>query len=52
LEQGIVMICSYGDHADVTMFRDLNLEPLVIVDRDGKLTSEAGPSRRVEHKGG
>ncbi len=40
---GIVMICSYGDHADVTMFRDLNLEPLVVVDRDGKLTGEAGP---------
>ena len=40
---GLVMVCSYGDHADVMMFRDLKLEPLVIVDRDGYLTSEAGP---------
>jgi len=40
---GLVMICSYGDHADVVMFRDLGLEPIVIVDKDGKLTEEAGP---------
>jgi len=39
---GLVMICSYGDHADVVMFRDLKLEPTVVVDRDGRLTSEAG----------
>ncbi|MEM0001138.1 MAG: valine--tRNA ligase [Desulfurococcaceae archaeon] len=40
---GLVMICSYGDHADVAMFRDLKLEPTVIVDRSGYLTEEAGP---------
>ncbi|MCY0868902.1 MAG: valine--tRNA ligase [Desulfurococcus sp.] len=40
---GLVMICSYGDQRDVRMFRELGLEPTVIVDRDGRLTSEAGP---------
>ncbi|OYT40312.1 MAG: valine--tRNA ligase [Desulfurococcales archaeon ex4484_58] len=39
---GLVMVCSYGDQADVRMFRELNLEPCVIVDRDGRLTEEAG----------
>ncbi|ADV65367.1 valine--tRNA ligase [Desulfurococcus mucosus] len=40
---GLVMVCSYGDQADVKMFRDLGLEPLVIVSKDGYLTEEAGP---------
>ncbi|MEM1662390.1 MAG: valine--tRNA ligase [Desulfurococcaceae archaeon] len=39
---GIVMICSYGDQNDVRIFRELGLEPTVIIDRDGRLTSEAG----------
>ncbi len=40
---GLVMVCSYGDKVDVKMFRDLGLEPLVIVDKDGRMKSEAGP---------
>jgi len=40
---GMVMVCSYGDQADVAMFRDLRLEPEIIVDKDGRLTEEAGP---------
>jgi len=39
---GLVMVCSYGDHVDVQLFRDLKLEPIIIIDKDGKLTSEAG----------
>jgi len=39
---GLVMVCSYGDQADVRMFRELGLEPLVIIDRDGRLNNEAG----------
>jgi len=39
---GLVMVCSYGDHEDVRMFRDLGLTPLVIIDKDGKLKEEAG----------
>ncbi|MEM4490546.1 MAG: valine--tRNA ligase [Desulfurococcaceae archaeon] len=40
---GLVMICSYGDHDDVAMFRDLKLDPFVIVNKDGILTEDAGP---------
>lgn len=39
---GLVMVCSYGDQRDVKMFRDLGLEPLIIVSKDGYLTKEAG----------
>lgn len=39
---GIIMVCSYGDKSDVVMFRDLRLEPLVIINKDGILTEEAG----------
>ncbi len=40
---GLVMVCSYGDQADVKMFRDLGLEPLVIIDREGRMKPETGP---------
>ncbi len=40
---GLVMVCSYGDQVDVKMFRDLGLKPLVIIDKSGKMTKEAGP---------
>ncbi len=39
---GLVMVCSYGDQTDVKMFRELGLEPIVIIDRDGRLREEAG----------
>ncbi len=39
---GLVMVCSYGDQADIKMFRELGLEPIVIIDRDGRLKEEAG----------
>ncbi|MEL9908681.1 MAG: valine--tRNA ligase [Desulfurococcus sp.] len=39
---GLVMVCSYGDQRDVRMFRDLGLEPLIIVNKEGYLTKEAG----------
>ncbi len=40
---GLMMICSYGDEDDVRLFKELGLEPKVIVDEDGRLTEEAGP---------
>ncbi|MET1159707.1 MAG: valine--tRNA ligase [Thermoprotei archaeon] len=39
---GLVMVCSYGDQADVRMFRDLRLKPVVIITRDGRMSEEAG----------
>ncbi|MEM1864538.1 MAG: valine--tRNA ligase, partial [Desulfurococcaceae archaeon] len=40
---GIVMVCSYGDHLDVKIFRELGLEPTVIIDKNGILLDNAGP---------
>ena len=39
---GAVMVCSYGDHNDVALFRELNLEEVVAIGQDGRLTEAAG----------
>ncbi|MEM0294996.1 MAG: valine--tRNA ligase [Candidatus Korarchaeum sp.] len=39
---GLVMVCSYGDKVDVQLFRELGLEPKVVVKEDGTLNESAG----------
>jgi valyl-tRNA synthetase len=39
---GIVMICSFGDQGDVALFRELNLEPIVAIDTNARMTEKAG----------
>lgn len=39
---GMVMVCSYGDKADVEVFRDLNLRPTIIIDENGRMAEKAG----------
>lgn len=39
---GAVMVCSYGDHNDVTFFRELGLEEIISLDNMGKTTESAG----------
>jgi len=39
---GAVMVCSYGDHNDVALFRELDLEEVVAIGQDGRLTDAAG----------
>nr|AIF19114.1 valyl-tRNA synthetase (VARS, valS) [uncultured marine thaumarchaeote KM3_85_E11] len=39
---GAVMVCSYGDHSDVALFRELNLEEVVAIGQDGRMTDIAG----------
>ena len=39
---GAVMVCSYGDQNDVALFRDLELEEIVAIGLDGKMTEKAG----------
>jgi len=36
------MVCSYGDHNDVTLFRELKLEEVVSIGLDGRMTEAAG----------
>jgi len=40
---GLVMVCSFGDYSDIRLFRELNLEPNIAIDIDGKLNEKAGP---------
>ncbi len=39
---GIVMVCSYGDQNDVTLFRELELQEIVAIGKDGRMTDVAG----------
>jgi len=39
---GLVMVCSYGDKMDVQLFRELNLEPTIILNEDGTLNEVTG----------
>ena len=40
---GAVMVCSYGDHNDVQIFRELGLKEIVALNSNGMTTSAAGP---------
>jgi valyl-tRNA synthetase len=39
---GAVMVCSYGDQNDVALFRELELEEVVAIGLDGRMTEFAG----------
>jgi len=40
---GVVMVCSYGDQNDVALFRELKLQEIVAIGKDGRMTDVAGP---------
>jgi len=40
---GAVMVCSYGDQNDVSLFRELGLKEIIATDIYGRTTAEAGP---------
>ncbi|PSG97240.1 valine--tRNA ligase [Thermoplasmatales archaeon SW_10_69_26] len=40
---GTMMVCSYGDQADVRLFRELDLDPIKAIDQTGEMTEAAGP---------
>lgn len=39
---GLVMMCSFGDSADIRFFRDEKLEPVFAIDIDGRMNEKAG----------
>ena len=39
---GALMVCSYGDQADVMAFRDFGLQPIAAVSPEGTMTEAAG----------
>ncbi|NPA86640.1 MAG: valine--tRNA ligase, partial [Candidatus Diapherotrites archaeon] len=40
---GVMHLCSFGDLDDVRLFRELGLEPVRVIDQEGRLTEAAGP---------
>ncbi len=40
---GAVMVCSYGDQNDVALFRELKLQEIVSIGKNGRMTEAAGP---------
>jgi valyl-tRNA synthetase len=39
---GLVMVCSYGDKADIQLFRELGLKPVIAINPDGRMNENAG----------
>lgn len=40
---GVLMVCSFGDQNDVSVFRELGLKPFRAIDLEGKMTEVSGP---------
>jgi len=40
---GVLMVCSFGDQNDVSVFRELGLTPFQAIDLEGKITEVGGP---------
>ncbi len=40
---GVLMVCSFGDQNDVSIFRELSIRPFVAIDLDGRMTNVSGP---------
>ena len=40
---GVLMVCSFGDQNDVSVFREFGLEPFVAINLDGEMTEISGP---------
>ena len=40
---GVLMVCSFGDQNDVSIFREFGLDPHVAIDLDGRMTGVSGP---------
>ncbi len=40
---GVLMVCSFGDQNDVSVFREFGLEPFVAINLKGEMTDISGP---------
>jgi len=47
---GAVMVCSYGDQNDVALFRELELEEVIAIGLDGRMTDAAGEYKGLKPK--
>ena len=47
---GAVMVCSYGDQNDVALFRELQLDEVIAIGLDGRMTEAAGDYQGLKPK--
>ena len=47
---GAMMVCSYGDQNDVALFRELELEEVIAIGLDGRMTDAAGEYKDLKPK--
>ena len=47
---GAVMVCSYGDQNDVALFRELQLDEVIAIGLDGRMTKAAGDYEGLKPK--
>ncbi|MDC0168702.1 valine--tRNA ligase [Candidatus Nitrosopelagicus sp.] len=47
---GAVMVCSYGDQNDVALFRELQLDEVIAIGLDGRMTEVAGEYQGLKPK--
>ncbi len=40
---GLVMMSSFGDYNDIRFFREQNLEPIILINEEGKMNEKSGP---------
>ncbi|MBI4170290.1 MAG: valine--tRNA ligase [Candidatus Aenigmarchaeota archaeon] len=40
---GLMMMCSFGDQADIRFFREQSLAPVIVINEEGKMNENAGP---------
>ncbi len=39
---GLAMMCSFGDYSDILFYRDMKLEPIISIGKDGRMNENAG----------
>ncbi|MAG52666.1 MAG: valine--tRNA ligase [Nanoarchaeota archaeon] len=47
---GLVMMASMGDLSDIRFFREMNLDPVIAINKDGKMNENAGFLKGLEVK--
>lgn len=47
---GLVMMCSAGDLSDIRFFREMNLDPVIAIEKDGRMNHHAGFLRGLKVK--
>ena len=39
---GLMMMCAFGDQTDIRFFREMRIEPVIAIDKNGKMNKNAG----------